>query len=62
MKVDQANRSRTQLRQVIVDCEAELAAICPAIEKCHFIEAMSTITPAAHRGATVYSRPLSLVV
>ncbi|KAI5407656.1 hypothetical protein KIW84_053780 [Lathyrus oleraceus] len=35
MKVDQANRSRTQLRQVIVDCEAELAAICPAIGKCH---------------------------
>ncbi|KAI5396828.1 hypothetical protein KIW84_062885 [Lathyrus oleraceus] len=35
MKVDQANRSRTQLRQVIVDCEAELAAICPGIGKCH---------------------------
>ncbi|XP_045827271.1 ATPase family AAA domain-containing protein At1g05910 isoform X4 [Trifolium pratense] len=32
------------------------------VEKCHFIEAMSTITPAAHRGAIVHSRPLSLVV
>ncbi|KDO47316.1 hypothetical protein CISIN_1g000973mg [Citrus sinensis] len=32
------------------------------VEKYHFIEAMSTITPAAHRGATVHSRPLSLVV
>ncbi|CAK8575827.1 unnamed protein product [Lathyrus sativus] len=32
------------------------------VYKCHFIEAMSTITPAAHRGATVHSRPLSLVV
>ncbi|KAJ1433730.1 P-loop containing nucleoside triphosphate hydrolase [Sesbania bispinosa] len=32
------------------------------VEKYHFIEAMSTITPAAHRGAIVHSRPLSLVV
>lgn len=32
------------------------------VDKCHFIEAMSTITPAAHRGAVVHSRPLSLVV
>ncbi|CAJ1933319.1 unnamed protein product [Sphenostylis stenocarpa] len=32
------------------------------VEKTHFIEAMSTITPAAHRGAIVHSRPLSLVV
>ncbi|XP_004309823.1 PREDICTED: ATPase family AAA domain-containing protein At1g05910 [Fragaria vesca subsp. vesca] len=32
------------------------------VEKYHFIEAMSTITPAAHRGAVVHSRPLSLVV
>ncbi|KAK7262577.1 hypothetical protein RJT34_30151 [Clitoria ternatea] len=32
------------------------------VEKHHFIEAMSTITPAAHRGAIVHSRPLSLVV
>lgn len=27
-KVDQANRSRAQLRQAIADSEAELAAIC----------------------------------
>lgn len=27
-KVDQANRSRAQLRQAIADAEAELAAIC----------------------------------
>ncbi|XP_065865553.1 ATPase family AAA domain-containing protein At1g05910 isoform X2 [Euphorbia lathyris] len=32
------------------------------VEKYHFIDAMSTITPAAHRGAVVHSRPLSLVV
>ncbi|XP_050373104.1 ATPase family AAA domain-containing protein At1g05910 [Argentina anserina] len=32
------------------------------VEKYHFIEAMSTITPAAHRGAVVHSRPLSSVV
>ncbi|XLS67960.1 hypothetical protein HN51_018983 [Arachis hypogaea] len=32
------------------------------VEKYHFTEAMSTITPAAHRGAIVHSRPLSLVV
>ncbi|QHN94900.1 ATPase family AAA domain-containing protein At1g05910 [Arachis ipaensis] len=32
------------------------------VEKYHFTEAMSTITPAAHRGAVVHSRPLSLVV
>ncbi|KAG4149218.1 hypothetical protein ERO13_D05G327400v2 [Gossypium hirsutum] len=32
------------------------------VEKYHFIEAMSTITPAAHRGSVVQSRPLSLVV
>ncbi|GKV33710.1 hypothetical protein SLEP1_g42177 [Rubroshorea leprosula] len=30
-KVDQANRSRAQLRQSIADCEAELAAICSAM-------------------------------
>ncbi|TXG72846.1 hypothetical protein EZV62_001425 [Acer yangbiense] len=33
-----------------------------SVEKYHFIEAMSTITPAAHRGSIVHSRPLSLVV
>ncbi|KAK8571557.1 hypothetical protein V6N13_047229 [Hibiscus sabdariffa] len=32
------------------------------VEKHHFIEAMSTITPAAQRGSIVHSRPLSLVV
>ena len=32
------------------------------VEKYHFIEAMSTITTAAHRGAVVHSRPLSSVV
>ncbi|KAL3504860.1 hypothetical protein ACH5RR_034701 [Cinchona calisaya] len=32
------------------------------VEKYHFIEAMSTITPAAHRGSMVHSRPLSSVV
>lgn len=32
------------------------------VEKYHFIEAMSTITPAAHRGSIVQSRPLSSVV
>ncbi|KAF7805356.1 ATPase family AAA domain-containing protein [Senna tora] len=32
------------------------------VEKYHFIEAMSTITPAAHRGAIVHSRPFSRVV
>ncbi|XP_040993083.1 ATPase family AAA domain-containing protein At1g05910 [Juglans microcarpa x Juglans regia] len=32
------------------------------VEKYHFVEAMSTITPAAHRGALVHSRPLSSVV
>ncbi|KAF5195389.1 Atp-dependent zinc metalloprotease ftsh [Thalictrum thalictroides] len=31
-------------------------------EKYHFVEAMSTITPAAHRGSVVHSRPLSSVV
>ncbi|OIV90712.1 hypothetical protein TanjilG_15098 [Lupinus angustifolius] len=30
-KVDNANRSRAQLRQAIADCEAELAAICSAM-------------------------------
>ncbi|KAK7391785.1 hypothetical protein VNO78_20206 [Psophocarpus tetragonolobus] len=30
-KVDQANRSRAQLRQAIADCEAELAAICSSM-------------------------------
>ncbi|KAJ4779666.1 ATPase family AAA domain-containing protein [Rhynchospora pubera] len=32
------------------------------VEKYHFLEAMSTITPAAHRGSIVHSRPLSQVV
>lgn len=32
------------------------------VEKYHFLEAMSTITPAAHRGSTVHSRPLSSIV
>ncbi|KAM7486992.1 hypothetical protein LguiA_003001 [Lonicera macranthoides] len=32
------------------------------VEKYHFIEAMSTITPAAHRGSIVQSWPLSSVV
>lgn len=32
------------------------------VEKYHFIEAMSTITPAAHRGSIVHSRPLSSVI
>ncbi|KAF6161277.1 hypothetical protein GIB67_009164 [Kingdonia uniflora] len=32
------------------------------VEKYHFLESMSMITPAAHRGSVVYSRPLSLVV
>ncbi|XP_078447177.1 cell division cycle protein 48-related / CDC48-like protein [Wolffia australiana] len=32
------------------------------VEKYHFLEAMSTITPAAHRGSAVHSRPLSPVV
>jgi hypothetical protein len=32
------------------------------VEKYHFVEAISTITPAAHRGAVVHSRPLSSVV
>ncbi|TKY51958.1 65-kDa microtubule-associated protein 3 [Spatholobus suberectus] len=30
-RVDQANRSRAQLRQAIADCEAELAAICSSM-------------------------------
>lgn len=30
-KVDQANRSRAQLRQAIADSEAEIAAICSAM-------------------------------
>uniref|UniRef100_A0A7N0TUE8 Bromo domain-containing protein n=1 Tax=Kalanchoe fedtschenkoi TaxID=63787 RepID=A0A7N0TUE8_KALFE len=32
------------------------------VEKYHFVEAMATITPAAHRGSTVHARPLSSVV
>ncbi|GFP81300.1 ATPase family aaa domain-containing protein at1g05910, partial [Phtheirospermum japonicum] len=32
------------------------------VEKYHFLEAMSTITPAAHRGSIVNSKPLSPVV
>jgi hypothetical protein len=32
------------------------------VEKYHFLEAMSTITPAAHRGSIVHSRPLSTVI
>ncbi|KAJ6805740.1 ATPase family AAA domain-containing protein [Iris pallida] len=32
------------------------------VEKYHFLEAMSTITPAAHRGSVVQSRPLSTIV
>ncbi|XP_020089348.1 ATPase family AAA domain-containing protein At1g05910 isoform X2 [Ananas comosus] len=32
------------------------------VEKYHFVEAMSTITPAAHRGAVVHSRPLSAII
>ncbi|KAL8059845.1 hypothetical protein ABFX02_03G113400 [Erythranthe guttata] len=32
------------------------------VEKYHFLEAVSTITPAAHRGSIVNSRPLSPVV
>ncbi|URD77293.1 Bromodomain protein 103 [Musa troglodytarum] len=32
------------------------------VEKHHFLEAMSTITPAAHRGSIVHSRPLSSIV
>ncbi|WVZ65548.1 hypothetical protein U9M48_014893 [Paspalum notatum var. saurae] len=33
-----------------------------SVEKYHFLEAMSTITPAAHRGSIVHSRPLSSVI
>uniref|UniRef100_A0A0D9XFM1 Bromo domain-containing protein n=1 Tax=Leersia perrieri TaxID=77586 RepID=A0A0D9XFM1_9ORYZ len=33
-----------------------------SVEKYHFLEAMSTITPAAHRGSIVHSRPLSPVI
>ncbi|CAN6485449.1 unnamed protein product [Victoria cruziana] len=32
------------------------------VEKYHFLEAMSTITPAAHRGSIVHSRPLSMAM
>lgn len=32
------------------------------VKKYHFVEAMMTITPAAHRGSIVHSRPLSIVV
>ncbi|XP_057546908.1 ATPase family AAA domain-containing protein At1g05910 isoform X2 [Amaranthus tricolor] len=32
------------------------------VEKFHFFDAMSTITPAAHRGSIVHSRPLSAIV
>lgn len=32
------------------------------VEKYHFLEAMSTITPAAHRGSIVHSRPLPSVI
>ncbi|KAG2260275.1 hypothetical protein Bca52824_079569 [Brassica carinata] len=32
------------------------------VDKSHFVEAMSAITPAAHRGSVVQSRPLSPVV
>ncbi|KAG6509801.1 hypothetical protein ZIOFF_027807 [Zingiber officinale] len=32
------------------------------VERHHFIEAMSTITPAAHRGSIVHSRPLSSII
>lgn len=32
------------------------------VDKKHFMEAMSTITPAAHRGSIVHARPLSPVV
>lgn len=32
------------------------------VQKFHFLEAMSTITPAAHRGSIVHSRPLSPIV
>ncbi|KAL1543952.1 ATPase family AAA domain-containing protein [Salvia divinorum] len=32
------------------------------VEKYHFVDAMTTITPAAHRGSIVNSRPLSPVV
>ncbi|PWA77815.1 AAA+ ATPase domain-containing protein [Artemisia annua] len=40
----------------LIDVESVL------VEKKHFMEAMSTITPAAHRGSIVHSRPLSPVV
>ncbi|KAJ1290406.1 hypothetical protein BS78_02G240700 [Paspalum vaginatum] len=33
-----------------------------SVEKYHFLEAMSTITPAAHRGSIVHSRPLSSII
>ncbi|KAF6144858.1 hypothetical protein GIB67_001869 [Kingdonia uniflora] len=32
------------------------------VKSCHFLEAISTITPAAHRVSMVHSRPLSFVV
>ncbi|XP_020587182.1 ATPase family AAA domain-containing protein At1g05910 [Phalaenopsis equestris] len=32
------------------------------VQQFHFLEAMSTITPAAHRGSIVHSRPLSPIV
>lgn len=32
------------------------------VQKLHFLDAMSTITPAAHRGSIVHSRPLSPIV
>ncbi|KAJ4867823.1 ATPase family AAA domain-containing protein [Raphanus sativus] len=55
-------------------CGADLKALCteaairafrekyPQVNKSHFVEAMSAITPAAHRGSVVQSRPLSPVV
>ncbi|VAI34599.1 unnamed protein product [Triticum turgidum subsp. durum] len=44
-------------------CGADLKALYSVrVERNHFLEAMSTITPAAHRGSIVHSRPLSPVI
>ncbi|KAH9287600.1 hypothetical protein KI387_031717, partial [Taxus chinensis] len=44
------------------DDKFDICADSVKVEKHHFLEAMSTITPAAHRGAIVHSRPLPPIV
>ncbi|KAL6576376.1 hypothetical protein OROHE_000157 [Orobanche hederae] len=55
-------RARFSLRRGLIQVKCGDCTGQPSGGKDHFFEAMSTITPAAHRGSIINSRPLSPIV